>query len=318
MKHLTVICILFVALAGYGQQTPVYSQYTFNKAGMNPAASGTEINRKYYFVMGLSRPWTEIDNPPRSTFANFSYTIRQPRSLSFWQNVSALVEAEEGGLIGSTNLYLGYTMHFLLRKKLVLSAGIYAGARNVRRSIGFVDQTDPAIQRTTNLLLYPDVIPGIRLSDKSFFFDLSVRQISIMKLQDFSGQKIGSPSRLSPTIYMDYGKKIAVTTNVLMMPSVAMHIPLVSPPLVEGTLMFYAFNRVGGGVALRNLSFATGILQVRFLENITAGFAYSYPINSTRFAQGHTYEFMIGVIPTGMDVKVTGRHSVAKCPTLEF
>jgi type IX secretion system PorP/SprF family membrane protein len=300
------------------QQTPMYMQYVFNKGGMNPAASGTEINRKYSFVMGILRPWTELDNPPRTSFINFSYTLRQPRSLSLWQNFSGYVDTDEGGLLGSTNLYLGYTVHMLLRRKLVFSAGLYAGIRNFRRSVGYLDPADPAVQRNTNLLLYPDVTPGIRLSDKNFFFDLAVKQISITRLQDFKGEKIGSPSTLNPTIYMDYGRHIPLVQNLLMMPSVAVNMPMVSAPLVEGTLMFYYANRVGAGVALRNLSFATGIFQIRFLENITAGFAYSYPINSTRFAGGNTYEIMIGIIPTGMDMKVTGPHSVAKCPTLEF
>jgi type IX secretion system PorP/SprF family membrane protein len=300
------------------QQTVMYSQYTFNKGGMNPAASGTEINRKYAFVMGISRPWTEIDNPPRQNFLNFSYTLRQPRSLSFWQNFSGYLETDEGGLMGSNNVYLGYTVHMLLRKKITFSAGIYAGLRNFRRSIGFLDPNDPAVQRSASLLLYPDIIPGIRISDKRFFFDVCVKQITITQLKDFMGEKIGSPSKLNPTIYADFGRKLAIVENLLMMPSVALNIPIVGPPLVDGTLMFYYMNRVGAGLGLRNISFATGIFQIRFLENITAGFAYSYPVNSTRFAQGHTYELMIGVIPTGMDIKVTGKHSVAKCPTLEF
>ncbi len=103
-----------------------------------------------------------------------------------------------------------------------------------------------------------------------------------------------------------------------MMPSVAANMAIVSPPIIDANVMFYYRSRVGGGMGIRNLSFLSAIVQLRFWENLSAGIAYSYPINAMRFTQQNSFEVMIGVVPMGMDSKATGKHSVAKCPGLSY
>ncbi len=81
--------------------------------------------------------------------------------------------------------------------------------------------------------------------------------------------------------------------------------------------MYYS-NLVGAGVAIRNASFLSMILQLRLFENLTAGFAYSYSMNAARYAAPNSFEIMLGVTPFGMTDRIGGRHSVAKCPALAF
>jgi type IX secretion system PorP/SprF family membrane protein len=319
MKKNLIYLFIFFSLAGKAQQTTAYSQYLFNAAGLNPAASGIDINQKLIYVAGLNRQWTDLNNSPKATFVNLSYTIRPPRSYHFWQNVGVYVDNDQAGLFSNTGIYGNYTLHLLIRKKLVASFGIYAGIRKYTRSVAGLDVNDPAVQKNaSSVLLYPDLIPGVRLSGKKFFTDLSIRQITIPKLQDFKGHKIGSPSTLQPSIYYDYGRKIPLMDDLLMIPSFAVNMPLVGPPIVNVSALFYYATRIGGGLAIRNTSFASAIFQIRFLENVTAGFSYSYPLNATRYAAQNSFEIMVGVTPMGMNSKAVGRHSVSKCPTLDF
>lgn len=286
---------------------------------MNPAASGTDIEKEIYYSFGFSRQWADIDNSPRQAYFNLSYTIRPPRSYKRWQNVSLYYDSEDSGLLGSFGLYGGYTIHYLIRKKTIASVGVYAGIRNYTRSLGGFDPADPAVAKNkTSLFVYPDIIPGARISDKTYFAGFSVRQITINRLQDFKGRKIGSPSRLKPSLYFEYGRMITLSENILMMPSVALNTPIISLPSVDATLMFYFGNRLGLGAGVRNTSFLSGILQIRFLENFTAGFAYSYPMNAMRYAARNSFELLVGVVPMGMSTHLTGRHSIAKCPVLSY
>jgi type IX secretion system PorP/SprF family membrane protein len=297
----------------------MYTQYLFNKAGMNPAASGTDINTLYYYAFGASRQWVAFDNAPKQNFVNFSYTIRPPRAYRYWQNVSVYLDNDDTGILGNVGAYCGYTLHMLLHRKYVLSFGVYAGLRRYSRSVSGFDNSDPAVQKNaSSVLVYPDIIPGVRFSGKKTFCDLSARQITINKIQDFKGKKFGSPSLLLPNIYFDMGRLIALRERLMFVPSFAVNLPLVGPPSVDVNVMYYYANRVGLGAAVRNIGFISGILQVRFLENVTAGFAYSYPLNSTRIPAPHSYEIMIGMVPFGMDAKATGKHSVARCPTLNY
>src|SRR5687768_2358865 len=113
MKFLFCIASLVLLQSLTAQQTIMYTQYTFNKAGMNPAASGTDITQKYYYVFGLNRQWLAFENAPKSNFVNFSYTIRPPRAYKFWQNVGIYVDNEDAGLMGNMGGYLSYSVHTL-------------------------------------------------------------------------------------------------------------------------------------------------------------------------------------------------------------
>jgi hypothetical protein len=103
-----------------------------------------------------------------------------------------------------------------------------------------------------------------------------------------------------------------------VMPSFAVNFPVVGIPLFDFNLMYYYANRLGFGGSLRSTNFISAIFQIRFLENLTAGFAYSYPLNKTRYVSPHNFELMVGIVPFGMEAKLTGRHSVSRCPTLNY
>ena len=317
---LIFFCCFLTSAKLVSQQTVMYTQYGFNKAGINPAAAGTEINQGLFYAFGVNRPWSGIDNSPKQNFINLSYTIRPPRSYRHWQNVGIYLETDRGGVIGNDNLYFNYTFHLLLRKTTLASFGVYAGARYFKRRLGgVVDQNDPAVINSSgSVYTFPDIIPGFRLSDKKYFLDIALKQITIYKLQDFKGRRLGGPSLLQPSIYFDYGRKIVLSDFLLMMPSIAVNAPLLGPPLIDYNVMFYYANTLGFGVGMRNISSASAVFQFRFFKKITVGFAYTYPVGNIRYAAKNSYELMIGVIPIGMNTKVVGKHSIAKCPVLNY
>lgn len=320
LKKAFTYLILVCSTSTWAQQTTNYIQYIFAKGVVNPAASGTNINQKYYYTFGSNRQWVNFDNAPKSNFGNVSFTIRPPRSYSYWQNVGVTIENEQSGILTYNGFYANYTIHLLLRKNLIASFGVNAGFRKFFLSNGLIDPNDPVLQKTTShSFAYPDIVPGFRLSNKKFFFDISAKQISINQQKDpFTNHQIGSPSKLNPTIFMAYGRVFPISENWIMLPSVGINMAFISPPSVAPTLMFYYANRFGFGLAARNLSFTSAIFQVRILENLSVGLCYSYSINETNVAAPNSYEIMIGVAPMGLGNKTKGRRSVAKCPALDF
>ena len=236
-----------------------------------------------------------------------------------WQNVGVYVDNQESGLMTNSGIYANYTIHLLVTKRWVASFGIYAGMRTFFVAPGSLDRNDP-INKSNSLktYLYPDLIPGFRLSNKKLFFDISGRQLTINKLRDFNGNRIGSPSQLSPTIFADIGTRIPVSDVLMVMPSAALNAPIIGIPSLDLTLMAYYMNVIGAGVALRNIDFASIICQLKILRNLSAGFAYSYSLNAVRYAAPNSFEIIIGVAPFGMDEKPSGKHSIAKCPALDY
>jgi type IX secretion system PorP/SprF family membrane protein len=311
---------LFCCAVSAAQQTSNYIQNIFGKAIINPAASGNNINQKYYYTFGANRQWFQLDNAPKQTFANFSYTIRPPRSYTYWQNVGGLVERDQSGVISNNSFYVNYTIHMLLRKNLVTSFGVYAGFRKFFISPGFIDPNDPVMQNaSSSAYTYPDFIPGLRLSNKRFFFDICARQITLPSQKDiFSGRQVAGPSRLNPAIFAAYGKVIPLSDYWIMLPSLALNGAIWHIPSVNPSLMFYYSNRFGLGAAARNLSFVSAIVQFRILQNLSMGLAYSCTTGRMSSAAPHNYEIMVGVAPMGLADKHAGRHSVSRCPALDF
>ena len=319
MKKIIIGIFLFSSWILRSQQTLIYTQSVFNRAGMNPAAAGTDINQKYYYVFGVNRQWLAYDRAPKSNFANFSITIRPPRSYHYWQNVGVYVDAAQQGYGSNNGVYANYTIHLLLRKNLIASFGVYAGARKFLIQTGSFDQNDPAVQKSNYYsYAYPDIIPGFRLSNKKFFFDIAARQVSTTQIKDFQKHQIGSPSKLNTSLFLDYGRIFPLNDDFLLLPSISLNTAVLSVPAVEANVMIYYASVMGFGLALRNASFVSGIFQARILKNLSVGLSYSYSVNQTHFVAPNSYEIMVGMTPMGMSSKFIGKHSVARCPALEF
>lgn len=317
-QRITYLCLL-LSLITRAQQTMLYTQYLFNKAGVNPAAAGADINQKYNYVLGINRQWVGFENAPRENFVNFSMTIRPPRSYHMWQNVGVYIDNQESGILNSNGFYANYTVHLLITKKWVASVGVYVGLRTFFISPGDLDRNDPINQTSTfKTLMYPDIMPGFRLSNKKLFFDVSARQLSITRLKDFNGHRIGSPSTLNPTLFADIGTRIPLSDVFMVMPSAAINAAVIGIPTVDVNVMAYYMSTFGAGLALRNANFLSIICQLKILKNFSAGLAYSYSLNAARYAAPNSFEIMIGVTPFGMDDKPSGKHSIAKCPALDF
>ena len=319
MKRTLIYLGLFAGFMGRAQQTMIYTQYLFNKAGANPAASGTDINQKYNYTAGISRQWVGFDNAPKQNFVNASLTLRPPRAYRMWQNVGVYADSEENGITSNNGIYGSYTLHLLVKRKWVFSVGAFVGLRSFFVTSGVLDKMDP-INESANLkaYMYPDIIPGIRLSKKRFFLDVSARNLSITRTKDFNGNRIGGPSKLKPVLFVGVGRKIPLGESFLFIPAIAMNMSMIHIPAVDLNMMVYYNNLMGAGVALRNTSFMSIIYQVRLFTNLTVGMAYSYSINAMRYAAPNNFEIMVGATPTGLLEKLGGAHSVARCPTLDF
>lgn len=319
MKKLTYL-FLFFSILNYGQQTAQFTQFTFNKYGYNPAAAGTNINNGLEVIVGGRQQWIGFDNPPTTNFLSANYTIKPQRSYKRWHNVGIYMSREKVGLFRNESYYLSYTLHLPLTKKLNMSFGIFAGVRNFAFDRKRISMDDPvyAASYSNYFLAYPDFIPGIRLYGKKTFLDISIQQL--YKNRQVQGNKqIGNKSVLLPQLYVSLGRKIILENSLVIIPAINIHSAFLNIPSIEGNLMAYYKKRIGVGVSMRNKDFISGIFQIRFLKNLTAGFSYDYSINKMKAAAPHTVEFMLGLTPMmSAMLEDKGKHNVAKCPNFDF
>lgn len=321
MKQLKLIIIIFSVanINMYSQQAAQFTQFTFNKSGYNPAASGSNINSGFEAVTGLRKQWIGNFMGPATNFLSVNYTLKPKRSYRYWQNVGFYTSTDKSGIFQNFSAYISYAIHVPLNNKWIGSIGLFAGTRRFSIAKNFISEFDPVYARTSeSLWTYPDFIPGIRLYNRKFFFDLSVQQLFKNSMQQ-NGKQIGSPSILLPQVFLTIGKRIYFENKYVIVPALNIHGSTSSIPAFDMNLMAYYKSRIGFGATLRAGNFISGIFQVRFFKNATAGFSYDFSLNNYASAYSHSFEMMIGITPFMSSLENAKiRRNVVKCPALDF
>lgn len=318
MRYLIYI-FLFLNLSIAGQQTTQFTQFTFNKYGYNPASAGTNINAGLEAITGIRKQWVGFGNAPYTNFVSATYTFKPQRSYRLWHNAGVYVINDKAGIFQNTGVYGSYTLHLPLTNTWTMSFGVMAGLRRFSLVRSAIAPDDPVHAASSDAVVaYPDLIPGIRLYTRKFFFDASIQQITKSR-QAQGGKSIGISSVLPPHSYLSVGRKFVINHTVILVPAVNVHGTFTAVPSVEANCIAYYRTRIGIGATLRNTGFVSGILQVRFFKNVTAGFAYDLSINKFASAYANTLEFMLGITPmmTSLEDK-RGRRQVAQCPDFDF
>lgn len=298
------------------QQFPQYTQFIFNKIGYNPAASGSAVNVPFEIIAGARTQWIGVSNNPKSQFISFNYNFVPQRSYSKWHNVGIYIDQDQNGLFIKNDVWLSYTFHLLLSKKIVLSAGLFAGIKQFKLSSGNLDKGDPAVIKSSRTVIaYPDIVPGVRLSSKKFFADFSLQQITLFNQRGL-GKQIGSPSRLLPHYNISAGVKRRFNDYTVLIMAANLRGSVTALPSIEFNVMSYYDKKFGFGASIRGRNFVSGIIQFRLVRNFNIGIAYDLSINKMLPAAPNTVEVMLSVTPVfGGEIskEKSGGHAVDDC-----
>ncbi len=297
MKKFASIFFLIVTLNSFAQQFPQYTQFVFNKIGYNPAASGTSPNALYEVIFGGRTQWIGFENNPKSAFVSFNYNFVPTRSFKKWHNVGAYIAQDNNGAFIHNDIWLSYSFHLMVSRKMLLSAGIFAGTKQFRLNNSFLDPNDPAIKNSSrSLFAIPDVVPGIRLSSKKFFMDFCVQHATVFSQRGIGGA-IGSPSKVVLNYNSSIGKKFKVNDFDNLQIALNIRGSFRMLPTFEINVMNYYNRKFAVGASVRSKNFAAAIIQFRMLKNLSIGLAYDLSINRMFRPAAHTGEIMVSFSP---------------------
>lgn len=279
------------------QQFPQYTQFIFNKIGYNPAASGTSINAPYELIFGARTQWIGVSNNPKCGFASFNYNFVPQHAYTKWHNVGIYIDQDQNGNFVHNDVWLSYTFHLLLSKKLLLSTGVFAGIKQYSITKNNLDRNDPAVSGSANqTIALPDISPGVRLSNKKFFIDFALQQITVFSQRGIGG-KIGSPSRVIPQYIFSTGRKVKFNDYNTGMLAINLHGGVTGLPSVELNAMNYYNKRFAIGFSVRSKNFICAIIQFRMLNLVNVGLAYDLSINKMYRGSPNTVEIMVSFSP---------------------
>ncbi len=314
---LHIFCLLSVCI--WAQQTPSYSQFVLNQYALNPAVAGTNIGLEA--TVGSRAQWIGMPAAPVTNFGSVTFGWRKNFSYRGHHGVGVYAEDDRQGMYFAKSAYASYAYHLRIFTGLNIGAGISAGIRRMGLNQLLYDGTDPALNFQKSFgLLYPDIIPGMRVYTKKLFFDVSVRQLYVNRIKQGSFHIGTTGAKLDPILIVSLKRKFVLGNNSwVLVPAAMMQYTIRNIPYIQANCMLFYHRKIGVGASVRGTSFASAILQVRFLKNVIAGLAYDYPINRLRAAGANSFEMILNFTPGGGDDDGhKPRINVAQCPDFDF
>lgn len=295
MKNLAsyfALFILLVAYNGYGQQEPMYSQYFFNNAIINPAqAGGTGTNQ----VGALVRTqWIGMNGAPRtySVYGNFILPKQLGLAVGIYQ--------DQMGVEKNQHFQADVAYHLQVFETWFVSGGIRMIASHYSADLTQVPNVDPtnpyfAENFSSGFLINTGF--GFSLYDGNNFIGISVpkafsKQIQTTTLGDITFQRNkgfnffaygGHTFRLS-------GDFVLTPSTVFRYSNAPLQIDINAVCGIKNMIdlgPFVRMNFVENNGLLDAIGFLAGY---RFLEHFYLGYLYEFPLSELHYATVQSHE----------------------------
>jgi type IX secretion system PorP/SprF family membrane protein len=313
MRHnytsIAMLLFFFLFITGVkGQQLPVYSQYTFNKFLLNPAAAGSD---GYTTISLVAREqWVGFKGTPkthaitldsrllRNSFISKNASVRKKRRLSSrsgrigW---AAHVFSDVSGPLGRTGVEGTYAYHLAMGEGQLsfgLSGVFYQFKLNKDKVITADDEYDPLIDGIKGTLYIPDANIGIFYNSATFYGGASVMQVFQSSIQ--FGDDNGSDYRLKRNYNLLAGYMLELNSSVAIEPSLLLKIPTSTKAQLDINAKVYYKNNYWAGLSYRTGNALIFHFGARF-DRYFVGYAFDYNINPLMQHTYGSHEFMAAV-----------------------
>jgi type IX secretion system PorP/SprF family membrane protein len=310
IKQYTVTLLLLMSsLWLEGQQLPVYSQYTFNKFLVNPAAAGSD---GYTTLSVVAREqWLGFKGTPkthavimdsrilRNSFIAKNVSVRRKKRLSSrsgrvgW---AGHIFNDQAGPLGRTGVEGTYAYHIPVKTGQLsfgLSGVFYQFRLNKDKVYLGDDEYDPLINGIKGTLYIPDANFGAYYSSEKIYGGFSVMQIFQSSIQ-FGNQEGSSEYRLKRNYNLMAGYYYQLNEALAIEPSILMKIPTSANPQLDINVKINYKANYWGGLSYRTSSAMIIYGGLRF-DRYLVGYAFDYNFNALGYRTYGSHEFMLAI-----------------------
>jgi type IX secretion system PorP/SprF family membrane protein len=289
----------------YAQQTPVYSQYMFNKFLTNPAIAGSEG----YSAINLTvrEQWLGIkDAPktysvsyqtrvnPRSFINNFSFLRKKTQKPNTLGNVGLGVYLfnDHRGLINQTGLQLTYAYHIEM-DDIQLSFGLSGSLTQFKISkenIELADDQDKLILNNNLTTYYPDMSFGVYITSPEYFAGFSVTDLMQSSIK-FNSSGLNNYRKLR-NYNLSGGYRFKLDKDYAIEPSMYFKTTEQFNNQLDITTRVYYQNSYWGGLGYRTGGAVYAMVGMKY-DNFYFGYAYDYAFNALQTNSIGSHELMV-------------------------
>jgi type IX secretion system PorP/SprF family membrane protein len=307
-KCILLISFYLLTANVWSQQSPVYSQYTFNKFLINPAAAGSE---GYTTISLVAREqWIGFKGSPkthslsvdsrilRNSFISRNASVRKKKRLSSrsgrvgW---AANIFNDHTGPLDRTGIEGTYSYHLKLQESQLsfgLSGLFYQFRLNKDKIQLFDDGQYDELLDNSGVLYIPDANFGVYYTTREFYGGIAVKQIFQSSIQ--FGDKGSNEYRFKRHYNLMAGYIYSLNDNFAIEPSMLLKIPTSSKPQFEIDAKVYYKENYWAGLAYRTGSSMIFFFGLNF-DRYYVGYAFDYNFNSLMSHTFGSHEFMAAV-----------------------
>lgn len=304
MKGVFSILLVFISAFLFGQQSPQYSQYSFNNFGYNPAFAGT--TKCLDFRMGTRLQWVGFSGAPFTSFASIHKALGKKHFNNGGKHAVGLyVEQDEVHLTTRSYVKAAYAYHTKISSKYMMGLGVFAGIQQYSTDNVFGENNiDPVLDAASgSVLRYPDIMPGILFYSKKAYWSFSINQLY------FKNINLGVEEKQINQYYLGYGHK-SLVNNWTIFKSFLLKWNVMAPPALDLNVAWVYQQNLALGLGYRVGESVIANLRFKLFKAITLTYAFDFPLNKIYGNYGH--EIMLGFSQCGGDGAGTGGGSQKK------
>lgn len=289
MKRVTILAAVLCFLGLHNmlaQQTPLYTQYMFQRFIINPAIAGTN---NYYQIRSSHRfQWTGISDGP-ITNAISCYGPHSSKDMGF----GGYIYNDITGPTSTTGLMGSYGYNISITPDIRISGGLSLGLMQYKLDMTKIEfyEEDEIPTGDVQAAFTPDAKVGVYLYSTNYHFGISADQLLNNK---FRIDKQMGFSRLKSHFYIIGGYNVFLTRDWALEPTFVMKKVIASPLQAEISCKTIYQKMVWGALSFRTMDAFAFLLGYIHNEKIYVGYSYDIGVSPFRTHHSGSHEVMIG------------------------
>lgn len=298
MKRILVILSLVMVLLPYnsrGQQSPMYTQYMFNKFIYNPAAAGID---PFFQIRSNNRfQWVGLTDPPiTNALSYYGPHSTLPMGYGGYIYYDVTGPTSMAGLTGAYAYNIGITDN--LRLSMGISLGLIQykvdGTQIILKSnnnpVG--PTNDPALEKAVYSTFVPDANFGLYLYSDNYYAGFSTTQLINTKLKLYD-ESTGL-NKLKTHFYLVGGYIFEINNDFKVEPTLLLKGTAPAQVQMDINTRVMYMDMVWLGLSYRTHDALSLLIGYTYDNRIHIGYSYDFTVTDMRKYSAGTHEIMIG------------------------
>ncbi|PKQ69265.1 PorP/SprF family type IX secretion system membrane protein [Raineya orbicola] len=296
VKYFLLLCFWIFYGVAQAQQDPLYTQYVFNTAAINPAYVGSHnlLNAGLLY----RKQWAGITASPTTATLGIDAPL--------WQNrlgAGLLVGLDKIGKTQSFELSTQYAYRIPTANNGNLALGLQAGFTqysfrgsdliyNSSQLNGNNTNSDPTLEENITRTLF-NVGTGIWFNNEHFFAGFSVPRIITHRFSQNTQGLLQSQARQYRHYFLMAGYVFELNENFQLKPSALLRAVEAAPLNFDVTLQSWYKQRFGAGLSYRHQANLSVLFEFNTLKGLRISYAYDFPTTALNRHTLGSHEIML-------------------------